>query len=65
MASTVTGCVSICAFASLLGIPVGIESSSVGINICATTAIIKQYRSVNNKRKNKHNKIVLKTKPKI
>ena len=35
---TVTGCVSICAFASLICVPVGITSSAVEINICAIIA---------------------------
>ena len=43
--STVTGCVPICAFASLLGISLGITSSAVGLKICVTTAGIKKYKS--------------------
>ena len=43
---TITGCVSISAFASLVGIPVGITSSTVGLNICVITAAIKQYKSI-------------------
>ena len=31
--STVTGCVSISAFASLIGIPIGIKSSAKGLKI--------------------------------
>ena len=42
LASTVTGCVSVSAFASLVGIPVGIASSAVGIKICAIIAGIKK-----------------------
>ena len=34
LVSTVTGCVSIFAFASLVGIPVDITSSAVGLKIC-------------------------------
>ena len=41
--ATVTGCVSISAFASLVAIPVGITSSAVGIKICAITVGIKTY----------------------
>ena len=44
LASTVTGCVSISAFASLVDITVGITSSSIGINICAVIAGIKKYK---------------------
>ena len=31
LASTVTGCISYSVFASLLGIPIGITSSSIGL----------------------------------
>ena len=39
--STITGCISISAFASLVGIPRGITSSAIGLKICAITAGIK------------------------
>ena len=35
--STITGCVSISAFASFLGVPVGITSAAIGLKICAIT----------------------------
>ena len=50
--------VSISAFASLVYVLVGITSSAVGIKICAITAGIKTYRSVINKKKIVHDKIV-------
>ena len=62
--ATVTGCVSISAFASLVAILVGTTSSAVGIKICATTAGIKNYKSILKKRK-KHGKIVLLGKHKL
>ena len=43
---TVTGCVSISAFASLVVIPVGVASSVVEIKIYAITAGIKKYKSI-------------------
>ena len=49
LASTVTeciGCISISAFASLIGISIGITSSEMGLKICAITAGIKKYKSV-------------------
>ena len=64
VASTVTSCVSISAFASLIAIPLGITSSVVGIKICAITAGIKKYKSII-KQKKKHNKIVLLVKDKL
>ena len=42
LASAITGCISISAFASLIGIPIGITSSAVGLKICAVTARIKK-----------------------
>ena len=33
LASTVTGCISVSTFASLLGIPIGITSSVIGLQI--------------------------------
>ena len=39
--STITGCISISAFASLLGIPIGITNSAVGLTICVLTAASK------------------------
>ena len=40
--SAVTGCVSISAFPSLVGIPIVITSSAVGLKICVITAAIKK-----------------------
>ena len=57
--STITGCVSISAFASLVCVPVGIASSVVEIKICAITAGIKKYKSIIKEKKKKHDKIVL------
>ena len=44
LASRITGCVSISAFASLVGIPIGITSSAIGLKICAITSGIKKYK---------------------
>ena len=43
LASTITGCISISAFASLIGTPIGITRSAIGLKICAITAGIKKY----------------------
>ena len=64
-ASTTTGFVSISAFASLFGIPIGITSSATGLTICAITAGIKNYKLIIKKKKNKHEKIVLLAKSKL
>ena len=64
LASTVTSCLSISLFASLVCVPVGITSSGVGIELCAITAAIKKYKSITKKKK-KHDKIVLLGKDKL
>ena len=65
LGSTITGCVSISAFASLVGIPIGIASSTIGLKICVITAGIKKYKSIIKKKKKKHDKIVLLAKSKL
>ena len=57
--STVTGNISFSAFASLVGIHMGITSSEKGLKICAITAGIKKYKSIIRKKKKKHDKIIL------
>ena len=57
--STITGCISISAFSSLIGIPIGITSSAIGFIICAITARIKNYKSIIKRKKKEHDKIVL------
>ena len=64
--STITGCVSISAFASLVGIPIGITSSETELKTSVITAGIKKYKSmIKKKKKKKHDKIVLLAKSKL
>ena len=63
--STITGCVSISAFASLVCIPIGIMSSAIGLKMCAIAAGIKRYDSIIKKKTKKHDKIVLLAKSKL
>ena len=63
--STITGCVSIPAFASLVGISIGITSSTIRLKNCVTTAGIKKYTSVIKKKKKKDDKTVLLAKCKL
>ena len=65
LASTITGCISISAFASLIGIPKGITSSEIGLKVCAVAAGIKKYQVIFQKEKKKHDKIVLSAKSKL
>ena len=65
LAPTITRFISISAFASLIGIPIGITSFSIGLKICAITAGIKKYKSIVKKKKKKHDMIVLLAKTKF
>ena len=40
---TINGCVSISAFDSIVGVPIGIASSTIGLKICVITAGIRKY----------------------
>ena len=59
LVSTVTGCVSISVFASLVGILVGITSSAVVLKTYAISARFKKYNSIMKKKKKEHDIIVL------
>ena len=59
LTSAVTGCVSISVFASLICVSVCVTSSAVRLNICEIIPGIKKYKSIINKKKKKHGKIVL------
>ena len=65
LASKITACTSVSAFASLIGMPIGNTTSAIGLKICVTTAGIKKYKSIIKKKKKKHNKIVLLAKFKL
>ena len=64
-ASALSGSVSISAFVSLVGFPVGIASSGVGLKICAVTAGIKKFKSIIKEKRKKHDKIVSLAKTKL
>ena len=51
--STISGCVSISAFASLFGISIGITNSFIGLKVCAITTGIKKCNSMIKKKKKK------------
>ena len=53
-ASAITGCILISTFASLIGIPIKILSSAIGLKICAIAVEIKKHRSIIKKKKKKH-----------
>ena len=51
LASTITACISISAFACLIGSSIGITSSAIRLNICAITGGIKKYKTIIKKNK--------------
>ena len=63
--STITGCVSIFAFASLIGVPIGITSSAIRLQICVITGGTKKYKSIIKKKNKMHDKIVFLAKSKL
>ena len=65
LTSIITECISISAFAPLLGFPIGITSSGIGLKICAIVVAIKMYKLIIKKKKEKHDKIALLSKSKL
>ena len=63
LAFTITGCISISAFTSLISIPIGVTSSTIELKIYAITLGIKKYKSIIKKKK--HDRIILLGKPKL
>ena len=54
LASSVTLCVSISNYTSLLGVLIGIMSSAVELKICAITTVIAKFKSIVKKKEKKH-----------
>ena len=46
LASSITGCIPISSFPSLIGFAIGTTSSAKGLSTCAITAGIKTYKSI-------------------
>ena len=65
LASTITGCVSISAFLSLVDILVEITSSAIGLNIWAIIAGIEKFKLIIKKKKKKHDKMIILAKSKL
>ena len=63
--STITGCVPISACVSLVGIRIGIASSTIELKTCVITTTIKMYKSIIKKKRKNHDKIVLLAKFKL
>ena len=65
LVSEITEYASISAFTSLVGIPIGIKNSAIGLKTCAITARIKKCKFIVKKKKKNHNKLVLLAKTKL
>ena len=65
LVTTITGCISISVFVSLLVIPVGMRSSAIGLKMFVTASGIKMYKSPVNKNKKKDDKIIFSAKSKL
>ena len=65
LVSTITGCISISNFFSMIGIPIGITSSAIRLKICAITSGIRKYKSIIKEKKKEHDKTVLLGKTKL
>ena len=59
LAFKIAGCIPISAFTSLIGIPIALTSSSIGLKISEIAAGIIKYKSIIKKKRKKHDKIVL------
>ena len=57
--------ISISVFTFLIGISIEITSSITGLKICVITARIKKYKSIINKKKKKHDQMILLAKSKL
>lgn len=51
LVSTITACVSISSFASLVGIPLGITTSATGLKICVIIFGTKKCKAIIKKKK--------------
>ena len=63
--SAIKECISISDFTSLIGNPIWITSSVIGLKLCQINAGIKKYQSIFNKEKKKVDKIPLVAKFKL
>ena len=51
LSSPISGCISISAFVSFIGIPIGVTNSTIGLKICAIAAGIKKCKSTIRKKR--------------
>ena len=65
LVSAIIGCLSIFAFAFLVGTSIGIASSAIKLKICVITTAVKKYQPIIKRKKQKHDKIVFLAKAKL
>ena len=65
LTSTITGCISVSPFASLLDIPMEVTSFAIGLTICGVAAGNEKYKWIIKKKKKKYVKTVLLAKSKL
>ena len=63
--SVTSGSVSIASFATVIGIPIGIASASLGIAFSLCTGLVKKLLKATINRKKKHNKIIMLARSKL
>ena len=63
--SATSGSISIASFATVIGVPVGIASVSFSLAFSMSTDIAKKLLKIMQKKKKKHNKIVMLTRIKL
>ena len=64
-ASTITGCILIFSFTSLIGIPIGVMRSAIKLKFLQWLSIINSYKTIIKKKNKKHDRIVLLAKSKL
>ena len=65
VSSLTSGTISIAIFATVIGAPVGIASASFGFAFSMSTDIVKKMLKTTQKKKKKHNKIVMLARSKV
>ena len=63
--SVTSGSVSIASFATVIGIPIGIASASLGLTFSLCTGLVKKLQKATRNKKKKHNKIVMLARSKL
>ena len=63
--SVTSGSTSIVSFATVIGIPIGTASASLGLTFSLCTGLVKKVLQAKRNKKKKHNKIVMLARSKL